>query len=170
MIKIIDNFLDVSVLNNIKNIINTDDYDWCLWKQANSNSTEGQFQFAHVYMNDNVIIKNMDDNIINFIMQKYTNDTNKNLTICRARVNLFLKTKTNLGFGYHVDIYDSNDFSTLLLYLEDSNGCTEFKNGQKIQSKENRAIIFPANVEHQTVSHTDIQFRTNININFMEIK
>lgn len=170
MIKIIDNFLDVSVLNDIKNIINTDDYDWCLWKQVNPNSTEGQFQFAHVYMNDNVIIKNMDDNIINFIMQKYTNDTNKNLTICRARVNLFLKTKTNLGFGYHVDIYDSNDFSTLLLYLEDSNGCTEFKNGQKIQSKENRAIIFPANVEHQTVSHTDIQFRTNININFMEIK
>jgi len=170
MIKIIDNFLDVSVLNNIKNIINRDDYDWCLWKKVNPNSTDGQFQFAHVYINDNVITKNMNDNIVNFIMQKYTNDTNKNLKICRARVNLFLKAETNSGFGYHVDIEDSNDFLTLLLYLEDSNGFTEFKNGQKIQSKENRAIIFPANVEHQTVSHTDIQFRTNININFMEVK
>lgn len=170
MIKIIDNFLDISILNNIKNIIKSDVYDWCLWNKVNPNSKEGQFQFAHVYMNDNNIIKNMDDNIINFIMQKYTNDTNKNLKICRARVNLFLKTKTNTGFGYHVDIEDSNDFSTLLFYLEDSNGYTEFKDGQKIQSKENRVIIFPAHIEHQTVSHTDIQFRTNININFMEVK
>ena len=169
MIKIVDNFLDEFNLNNIKDIISRDDYDWCLWEKANSNSKNNQFQFAHVYVNENKIIKVMDDNIINVIMQTYSNTVNKQFKVCRARVNLFLKTETNVGFGYHKDIEDSNDFLTLLLYLEDSNGCTEFKNGQKIQSKENRAIIFPAHVEHQTVSHTDIQFRKNININFCEL-
>ena len=70
------------------------------------------------------------------------------------------------GMGYHEDMDDENIF-TLLLYLEDSNGGTQFKdNGRKIKSKRNRAIIFPARVEHQTVMQTNTLFRMNININF----
>ena len=63
---------------------------------------------------------------------------------------------------------------SLLLYLEDSNGKTDFKNVQifdgikikAVDSFANRALIFPSTCEHQTLTQTDVTFRTNINMNF----
>ena len=70
--------------------------------------------------------------------------------------------------GYHRDIEDSEEVMTLLLYLEDSDGGTQFKEtGEKVLSKRNRAVVFPAHLEHQTVSATNVLFRSNVNINFI---
>jgi hypothetical protein len=63
---------------------------------------------------------------------------------------------------------DDEDHKTLLYYIEDSNGYTEFNDGQKVESKRNRAVIFDAHLIHQTVTQTDKLFRTNININYTE--
>ena len=51
-------------------------------------------------------------------------------------------------------------------HLENSNGYTEFDNGRKVESKQNRAVLFNSDFLHQTVSQTDVKFRRNININF----
>ena len=69
--------------------------------------------------------------------------------------------------GYHVDTPHDEGLLSLLLYLEDSDGGTQFKdNGRIIRSKQNRAIVFPAYQLHQTVMQTNTLYRTNININF----
>ena len=36
-----------------------------------------------------------------------------------------------------------------------------------VESFANRALIFPARCEHQTLTQTDVTFRTNINMNFI---
>ena len=95
------------------------------------------------------------------------------LKVWRSRTNIFIKTKTfpfslfDRGMGYHRDVEDSPHMHTLLLYLEDSDGGTQFKdNGRIIRSKRNRAVIFPAHKMHQTIMQTNSLYRTNVNINF----
>jgi hypothetical protein len=93
--------------------------------------------------------------------------TTKNAVIQRARVNLFVRTdKKQRRLGFHRDIEGAEAGQTILHYLEDSNGYTEFKDGQKSNSVKNRAVIFDSNLEHSTVTQTDVLFRKNININF----
>ena len=83
------------------------------------------------------------------------------------RVNLFINTDNkNEGKGFHQDIINDDEMKTLLFYLEDSNGYTEFKDGKIVESKKNRAVVFNSSVLHQTVMQTDTIFRRNININF----
>ena len=86
------------------------------------------------------------------------------------RINLFVNTSNkNEGKGFHKDVINDDDMKTLLFYLEDSNGYTEFEDGTIIESKKNRAIVFNSNILHQTVMQTNTIFRRNININFKSI-
>tara|TARA_R100000008_G_scaffold9746_1_gene4914 strand:+ start:588 stop:908 length:321 start_codon:yes stop_codon:yes gene_type:complete len=92
------------------------------------------------------------------------------IVLLRARTNLYIKTKLfPTGMGVHKDIPDGGPlkFFTLILYMEDSNGKTHFKDsGRKVISKRNRAVIFSSHLDHQTIPHTNILFRYHININF----
>ena len=104
------------------------------------------------------------------IVQRYALEENKKFRISRAKANLYVKTReTPRHLGFHKDIEDSDNLLTIILYLETSNGYTEFKNGEIANSVKNRAVIFPAHEEHQTVTQTDTLFRTNINVNIEEI-
>ena len=106
------------------------------------------------------------------VMDPYLNSSIRKVQVLRSRANCFIRNKSfpfslfGRGMGYHHDV-NHDDIFTLLLYLEDSNGGTQFEdNGRKIMSKRNRAIIFPARIQHQTVMQTNTLFRMNININF----
>ena len=53
--------------------------------------------------------------------------------------------------------------------MEDSNGATEFKRtGERVVSERNKAMIFPSNEWHQTVSQTNDLYRMNVNMNFFK--
>jgi len=166
-VEVIDNYLNKDIFQGVYNTIHSQNYNWNLWKRANENAKEEDYQFAHTHINQYKEIDNI--NLIFDILKPYTKKIKKDVKILRAKTNLFIRQSTNRGLGFHRDIDNSNNFKTLLLYLETSNGYTEFKNGEKIASKENRALIFNANETHQTVTQTDTLFRTNININFEEI-
>jgi hypothetical protein len=168
MIKIIDNYLTDFEFDEIYNEINNEDFLWSFTKNVNNNCNENHFQFLHKFVEFG---KEKYDNSLYIpkkIMKPYS--LNKSIGITRAKANLFIKTEEkNIKLGYHKDIEDKDDFFTLLLYLEDSNGYTEFEDTSIVLSKKNRALIFKANMQHQTVLQTDKLYRTNININFKEI-
>jgi hypothetical protein len=181
MFDIIDNFLPEEDFNSIlESLQDNNIIKWEFVPQLNPNAKdEHGFQFTHNYYNDLHYYKEQYNNshkIPMMILKRYTDMKRKKYTLSRARVNLFINTsRKNKPMGFHKDIEKDFKlekdafFGTLLLYLEDSDGYTEMKTGEKIESKRNRLFAFNAELEHQTVSHTSCLFRRNININFKEL-
>jgi len=53
-----------------------------------------------------------------------------------------------------------------LIYFNDNNGYTYFEDGQKIESKENRAVMFEGDLIHAGTSCTDKDLRVVLNIDY----
>lgn len=169
--EIIDNYLNDEEFNFVYNTINDKQFLWEWRKVANSNSKNygEDFQFMHFFIEYGKPFYINASQIPTIITQKYAVKQNKSFDINRAKANLFIKTsEVPKQLGFHKDITNSDNYLTIIFYLEDSDGYTEFKNGNKIDSVKNRAAIFPAHEEHQTVTQTSTLFRTNINVNISE--
>ena len=168
-LKVINNYLPEHDFKIVKNHVDSRE-NWTFGRKLNDNAkSEHDFQFGHEYIQNGESLYEGAERIPLALIMPYAQSLSTDLTILRARTNLFIRTRRFpffRGMGYHKDMNDKTLF-TLLFYLEDSNGGTQFKDsGKIIRSKRNRAIIFPAHWEHQTVAQTDTLFRTNININF----
>ena len=179
-ITVIDNYLSESEFVKIYDYVRSD-IPWTLSSKSNPNSLKDwQFQFMHPKMEKDG--QNLPSEFLPMIMGPYHVKFASGVAIIRSRINLFIKTKSfpfsflKRGMGYHSDDFEEwkdidgykKSIFTLLLYLEDSNGATQFKNyGRMVKSKRNRVLIFPSHIFHQTVMQTNTLFRTNININFI---
>ena len=179
MYKIIENYLPEDSLQKIIKYIEFPQRCWFFCKMANPNSKENDFQLMHNMIdfdeNGNKVehcfnFTDVEKDVVNRLIKPY--DKGKGLELFRLRMNMFLKTQDHeKGLGYHTDLLHGDDITTMLIYLEDSNGYTEFKKTkERIESKRNRALIFNSQIEHQTIMQTDIPIRRNININFKEIQ
>ena len=58
------------------------------------------------------------------------------------------------------------NFNICVLYMNDNNGYTYFEDGQRVESKENRAVLFPSNLPHAGTSCTDTDLRVVLNIDY----
>ena len=81
----------------------------------------------------------------------------------RVKANLVTKTNEIVEHGYHTD-YDTG--TTGVLYMNNCNGYTKFKNGEKVLSEENKYVEFNSNLEHTGSSCTDEKRRVVINFNY----
>ena len=177
---VIDDYLSEPNFKNVNSHIN--DFSYPCWKLSKrlvlDAKHENQFQLMFRMVENKTELFSDSGYLSSIVMDPYVKQLRYdgyrglNVSVLRARANCFIRYRSfplslfGRGMGYHEDMDDENIF-TLLLYLADSNGGTQFKdNGRKIKSKRNRAIIFPARVEHQTVMQTNTLFRMNININF----
>tara|TARA_B100001093_G_scaffold312430_1_gene298142 strand:- start:817 stop:1362 length:546 start_codon:yes stop_codon:yes gene_type:complete len=172
MIKIIDNFLDEKDFTELDNHINLPGLCWTHSRKANHFSKDDNaFQFFHVMIKDWVAKYDDSEKLPSMVVKNYLKTIKKDkinvVKIVHAKANLFVRTTNKpVEMGHHKDI-DKPGYHTILLYLQDSNGHTQFKKTKEnVYSKRNRALIFPTHLEHQTVSATDVLFRTNLNINF----
>ena len=86
------------------------------------------------------------------------------IPMIRAKANLFTKTHTQMKHSFHTD-YQFDKHTTLVYSVNTNNGYTEFQDGTIIPSIANQLLIFDGNMEHRSVSQTDIKNRMNLNIN-----
>ena len=172
MIQIIENFLKEGDFKELNDYINQPGICWTHSRKANDFSTdEHAFQFFHSFIGEGEVRYNNAERLPMMVIKNYLSHNKLVGTSARienAKANLFVRSKLEpVEMGYHQDIDNNKDIKTLLLYLQDSNGHTKFKEtNEKVYSKRNRAAIFPAHWVHQTVSATDVLYRTNLNINF----
>ena len=93
----------------------------------------------------------------------------KQMSVMRATCTF--ATQENYVSSFHTD-YNFHPYQekmrTAVLYLNSNNGGTQIKDGQFVQSKANRIVIFPWEQEHAAVWCTDKKLRFVLNLNYTE--
>ena len=86
--------------------------------------------------------------------------------IIRVKANLRPRTDTHVVSNWHIDT-EIRQAKTAIFYLNSNDGYTTFKEGGKVESIENRVILFDSHTQHAGPSCTDKRKRVELNINYV---
>ena len=144
MFKIIDNFINEGDLAVLKSILESNSFPWYFQKTSvKGSSNKLDCHFGHnFYLNDNV----SSDHIkwLNPIIEKL-----KVNSLIRVKANLTMKSDKQLNTTPHLD--QMFDCKVALYYLDTNNGPTTINN-KKVDSVQNRIVIFNSDVKHYSTS------------------
>jgi hypothetical protein len=164
MIKVIDNFIskyDFNILSSSINdipwffstISNGDDKDELLCEELNN------FHFTHLFYKDYQITSDKCELIVPIIQKLDVR------ALVKIKANLTPRTNEIIKHCLHTDL-DYNDSYTAVYYANSNDGYTLFEDGTKIESIENRIVIFPSNMKHTGTTCTNQKNRIVINFNY----
>ena len=83
----------------------------------------------------------------------------------RVKANLGWKKEKHLVSGWHTDLPYTNS-TTAQLHINTNNGYTLLETGDKVESIENRLVLFPCDILHTGITQTDTNIRVLLNFNF----
>ena len=158
MYKVIDNFLPKEEFNNIKNIIMGGSFSWYYNSFVANEEDVDNFYFTHLFF-DNLKVNSNHYEILNPILEKL-----EIKALIRAKGNLYSSTEQLIEHKKHCD-YDF-EHKGAIFYVNTNNGFTILEDGTKIESVENRVLMFNPNKLHNSTNCTDKQPRVNVNFNY----
>jgi hypothetical protein len=170
--KVIDNFLDSSSANQLKNVFLSNEFPWFLNSGINvsdeetkdiSNRNLYDAQFTHTFY--------AKDLVMSPLFEVLTPLINRIDPICilRIKANYLPRTHKIIENDYHTDY--TNDVikcKTAVYYVNSNNGYTKFETGEIVESVENRFLIFDSDMPHAGTYCTNKIGRVVINFNFIE--
>jgi hypothetical protein len=173
MHKIIDNFLSQEEFLNIintffpKDLNNPNNFSWNYHKGIVRDPDLGPTGYEEhdwmynrsLYSSDNGLKFDKHYSIVKPIINKL-----KVKKLFDIRANLLVPTKGHIYHEFHVD--RNVPHTVALFYVTDCNGFTILKDTAKVECKGNRMLLFDGNIEHHSVTSTDIP-RCVININYV---
>jgi|DEB0MinimDraft_4_1074332.scaffolds.fasta_scaffold50362_3 hypothetical protein len=153
------NLLNKEELDFLKNIFLKEPL-W-IFNQEQAGENDGCF-FSHPFFKPTGVMSHhihLLNPIINFLNP---------ISIINIRANLLVKRSKPQYSIFHCDHMNNTkvNHKTSIFYLNTNNGYTEFKDGSKCMSEENKLITFNADQEHRAVSQTDQNYRIVINFNY----
>ena len=156
--EIIDNFLEEKEFIKIKNIILSADFPWYYNNTVAEKDSKDGFYFTHNFF-CNCFVGSDKYTLLYPIFNKL------NLkSIIRAKGNFYPRTEKIEEHDTHTDYKFKH--KGFILYINTNNGFTRLKNGKKIESIENRGLLFDPSIEHNSSTCTDKHGRININFNY----
>ena len=167
--EVIDNFLSEYQFGQISNVIFSKEFTWHFHDGivVRNHGHDGQCQFTHATfdISHGGILTNY-YSLFDIVQQKL-----RVSRLDRIKSNLNPKTVFHRKGGYHTDQRHPREGyplhqKTAVLYLNTSNGWTEFKKGGKVKSVANRIVIFDSNTEHTGVTCTNDKRRVIVNFNY----
>lgn len=105
------------------------------------------------------------DDIADTLLKKIHEDVQRIRAVIRVKANFYGHTEEVRAHRYHIDL-DYDNYGAIFS-LNTCNGYTEFEDGQKVDSVENRLLIFNAHDYHRSTTTSSAFGRYNININFL---
>ena len=158
MYKVIDNFLLEDELKNIQGVMLGADFPW-FFKNTISDSREviDNYYFVHMFY-----VKTITSNFYNIldpIIKKL--DVNALVRIkgnLHPNVNKFVENSKHVDFNFQ--------HKGAIFYVNTNNGFTVLEDGTKIESIENRLLMFDPSKLHSSTNCTDEKRRININFNY----
>ena len=169
--EVVENFLDQENLNHLKIFFMSPRSQWRFKdslvdkdKQKKDGYFVHSFRDIHPITFKDVLPISPNYSVLFNFMEKLKNKVNFK-QILRIRASLFPRREYLKADTFHVD-YPINH-KVCIFYINSNNGYTLFKSGEKVDSIENRLLIFDGLKEHATVVQTDKPARYIININYL---
>lgn len=161
MHKIIDNFLLQEKFEEIKNFILNPHFPWNLTTVVTNDKENlpipASYYFTHEFWSGFHIEPEAQifAPILNEIECK---------ALLRIKANLYPSTETIV----HHDNHNDFDFSHkgAIFYINTNNGLTILENKIKVESIENRLLLFDSSKPHRSTTCSDEKCRVNVNFNY----
>jgi len=157
-LKIIPNHLKYYTFTELKNTIADKNFRWYF-----SQSSGEPEQYSNLLYYDHEFSEDVTPKLKRILA-----------TICSQlgaiavlRININSTPRNAPEQTWHTDWVLSTKSKTCVLYLNDNDGYTEFKD-KKVDSIANTAVIFDTDIEHRGVPATNVDRRLVININYFE--
>lgn len=162
MIKIKNNVLNKNTFKPLQKLLMGNRFPWFYANNQVKNSGDSSFM-SHTFFENHFVNSNYFETI--FPLINYL----KPIALINIRANLLLNRK-NVNSEYHRDNIPAKTLKhkTAIFYINTNNGYTQFYDGEKIESIENRMIIFPSKLPHRAVAQTDTDQRIVINFNYFD--
>lgn len=161
--KVIDNFMDQEYFYPLQAIMFDQSIPWFFRDRQVYHDKNSKAYFSHNFYIEGKPVSSLYNNLI---------PTLKSLdakALVEIRANLLLKEDKPYYCAWHCD----RPFrcKTAIYYLNNNNGATylQIKDKEiKIESKENRMLVFDSEIKHRVLSQTDVKERIVINYNYYE--
>jgi len=170
MMKVIDNFLEEEYFNKLSSTVCSTNYDFA-WYYGSYHPYFGdkndplQYFFTHIVYKNNVPQSPCFD-LCQGLLKVIDAKGEGIKSLLRIRANYFPNTPNNIHeYPMHIDM----DFShtAAILSFNTCDGYTKLADGTKIDSVENRVILFDAGEEHTGTTTTNEKARFNIIVNYL---
>ena len=163
MIQVIDNFIDGQTFTHIKDTILSETFPW-FWGEVQNGSkgllTDPLYNFQHVHT---FCVNDLKSSYYDLLIPVF-----KKLRVrqtIRVKVNSTPKTDNIERHAFHIDL-ENNSSTTAVYYLNTCDGFTEFFDGKKVESVENRIVVFNSNIKHLGTTCTNQKRRVVLNLNY----
>jgi|TARA_R100001129_G_scaffold171554_1_gene141767 hypothetical protein len=158
--KIIDNFLPQEDFKTLQKIVMGNDIQWYYNYQTNKGSKSlNDFYFCHTLFNCNQI-----SDFYKIFAEKLISKMDL-FALRRAKLNCYPWSENLIKHKLHFDYPVKH--KALILYFNTCDGFTMFEDNTKIESIENRALLFDGSIKHRSTNCTNDKARFNININYL---
>ena len=164
--KVVDNFLPETNFKLAQSLIMDYGFPW-MWNDSVTKdvgySDPDEFQFIHLFYHP------MSGVVTDYprwleIIKPYADRINA-ISLMRIKANLNVANLEYIKREFHTDF--NVKCTTAIAYMNDNNGYTLFEDGTKVESKENRVVIFDSQMRHAGIPCTDEKRRVVINFNFI---
>ena len=173
-IHVLDNVISLNYQRYIQTIFEEPKFPWYFVKgiSDSTNSMDTNSGFASdLYDSRDLSFKSQySDSLVPLLLESLDKfDQGELEGIYRIRAGMFLKNQTDKPHLPHID--NNEPHHTMLYYAIDSDGPTEFYEGDEVikvvEPKMGRAVIFPGNIYHaSSVPHVS-PFRIVLTLNFL---
>ena len=158
--KIIDNFLPQDYFEYLQRIILDHSFPWLYNAEV---ANRGEIQDEHFYFTHNLFdnfkpSSSIFEEFIPFFEQLEA------IAMVRARALLYVNQGKQIVHEKHIDFKFPH--KTAVFYMNTNNGYTEFEDGTKVESVENRIVFFDGSIPHNSSTCTDQKVRVVLSINY----
>lgn len=167
--EIIDNFLPDYDFHRIKNLCLGSNFPYYFQEHVASeyvDKQEGKSNFLDNYFFTHTLyIRDKSSSEFYNMLEEVFKPKLQWRSMVRMKVNLYPRTDEIYHQAKHVD-WDYENLKGAIFSVNTNNGFTSMPDGTKVESVENRMVLFDPTKEHFGTSCTDQKVRCNINFNY----
>ena len=157
--KIVDNFLPQDYFEYLQKMMLDHNFPWLYNAEvANRGEVNDHFYFTHNLFDNYKPTSSIFEEFIPFFKQLEMN------ALIRARGLLYTNQGRQIAHEKHTDY--NFPHKTVVFYMNTNNGYTEFEDGTKVESVENRIVFFDGSRLHNSSTCTDQKIRVVVSLNY----